>query len=74
MAKNLKKNTAVTTFLYFLDRKFQFIYPQASIKDAQATKEAFIPQKRISSTSKRENSLFFPIFVGHFFPPGYPKN
>jgi hypothetical protein len=37
----------------------QFTYPHASIKDAQATGEAFSPQKRISSTSKHENSLLF---------------
>ena len=35
--------------------------------DAQATGEAFSPQKRRCSTSKHENSLrFFSIFVGHF--------
>jgi hypothetical protein len=42
----------------------QFNYPQASIQDAQATEEAFSPQKRTSNTSKHE------IFVGHFCPPG----
>ncbi len=31
---------------------FQFSYPSASIKDVQAKGEAFIPQKRISSTLK----------------------
>jgi hypothetical protein len=30
----------------------QFTYPLASIKDSQATGEAFSPQKRTSSTSK----------------------
>jgi hypothetical protein len=45
-----------------------FTYPLASIKDAQATGEAFSPQKRTSSTSKYENSVFFSIFVGHFCP------
>ncbi len=34
--------------------------------DAQAIEEAFSPQKRPSSTSKYEISLFFSIFVGHF--------
>ncbi len=34
--------------------------------DVQATEEAFIPQKKTSSTSKHEISLFFSIFVGHF--------
>jgi hypothetical protein len=36
---------------------------RASINDAQATGEAFSPQKKTSSTSKHENSLFFSIFV-----------
>jgi hypothetical protein len=53
-----------------LDRKLQFTYPLASIKDVQATGEASSPQKKTSSTSKHENSLFFSIFVGHFCPPG----
>jgi hypothetical protein len=30
---------------YFFDQKLQFSYPYASIKDAQATGEAFSPQK-----------------------------
>jgi hypothetical protein len=29
---------------HFLDQKLQFTYPKASIKDAQATGEAFSPQ------------------------------
>jgi hypothetical protein len=51
---------------YFLDQKLQFTFPYASIKDAQATGEAFSPQKRTSSTSKHENSVLFSIFVGLF--------
>jgi hypothetical protein len=43
-----------------------FKYRQASIKDVQATKETFGPQKITSSTSKHEISKCFPIFVGHF--------
>jgi hypothetical protein len=43
-------------FIYFFDQKLQFTYPLASIKDVQATGEVFIPQKRISSTSKLEIS------------------
>jgi hypothetical protein len=35
---------------YFLDQKLQFTNPKATIKDAQATGEAFSPQKRTSST------------------------
>ncbi len=33
------------------------------------TREAFSPQKKISSTSKHEISLLFSIFLGHFCPP-----
>jgi hypothetical protein len=38
----------------FLYQKLQFTYPQASIKDVQATAETFSPQKRTSSASKDE--------------------
>jgi hypothetical protein len=55
---------------YFLDQKLQFTYPYTSIKDAQATGEAFSTQKRTSNTSKHDNSVFFSIFVRHFCPPG----
>jgi hypothetical protein len=41
-----------------------------SIKDVQATGEAFCPQKRTSSTSKNENALIFYLFLGNFCPPG----
>ncbi len=56
------------TFLYFLDRILQFTYPEASIKDAHATGEAFCPQRRTSNTLKHENSLLFSIFVVHLLP------
>jgi hypothetical protein len=42
MIKNWKK---VTAEKYFLDEKFQFSYPLASIKDVQTTAEAFTPSK-----------------------------
>ncbi len=61
MTKNLKE-----IFIYFLDQKLQFTFPWASIQEAQATGEAFRPQKRTSRTTKREISLLFSIFVGHF--------
>ncbi len=49
-----------------MDQKLQFIYPKASLKDAQATGEAFNPQKRTSSASKHENS--YPLlFLGVIF-------
>jgi hypothetical protein len=43
-----------------------FTYPWASIKDGQATGEAFNPEKRTSSTSKHENSVLF-LFLWNFF-------
>jgi hypothetical protein len=49
MTKNSRKNLNVDFFLPFLDQKLQFTL--ASIKDVQATGEAFSPQKRTSSTS-----------------------
>ncbi len=66
----LKKIYSWKFNFYFLDKKLPFTYPEASIKDAQATGKAFSPQKRSSRTSTHENSLLFPIFVGHFYPPG----
>ncbi len=53
----------------FWDQKLQSTYPKASIKHVQAIEEAFSPQKRTSSTSKRK-FLNFSIFVGNFCPPG----
>jgi hypothetical protein len=44
----------------------QFTYPYASIKDVQASGEAFRPQKRTSSTSNHEISSLFP-FLWVFF-------
>jgi hypothetical protein len=43
----------------------------ASIKVAQATGEAFSPQKvKLSTSSKHELSGLFSIFAGYFCPPG----
>jgi hypothetical protein len=53
-------------FFYFFYQKLQFTYPQASLKYAQATEEAFNRQKRTSSTSKHENSLLLSIFCRSF--------
>jgi hypothetical protein len=41
-----------------------------SIKDVQASGEAFSRQKRTSSTSKDEIYQVFYIFLGHFCPLG----
>jgi hypothetical protein len=59
MIKNWKKFTA--------EIFFQFTYPYASIKDVQATGEAFSPQKRTSSTSKHKISKIYH-FCGSFLP------
>jgi len=50
----------------FFDKKLQFTFPMAFIKDAQATGETFIPQKRTSSTSKHEISLLFLLLWVNF--------
>jgi hypothetical protein len=44
---------------YFLDQKLQFTYPQASIKDSQATGEAFSLQKRTPVLKNRKILDFF---------------
>jgi hypothetical protein len=74
MTKNWKKFTAVKLFLlYFFGSKIA-IYLSLGLHKrrtfAQATEEAFNPQKRTSSTSKQENSLLLSVFLGHFCPPG----
>jgi hypothetical protein len=47
----------------------KFVFPLASMKDVQATGEAFGPQKRKSSTYPYNFYTLF-IFVGHLCPPG----
>ncbi len=49
---------------YFLDQTLQFTYPWASIKDAQATGEAFSPQKR---TSRNWNMKILDFFLFLWF-------
>jgi hypothetical protein len=66
-----KKNLQLEICFIFFDQKLQFYYPPASVKDALSTGEAFSSQKRTPSTSKREHSLLFFIFVGNFYPPGF---
>ncbi len=60
-----KAENIISLFLY---QKLQFTYPQASIKDVQATWKAFSPQKH-PSLNKIKFINFF-IFVGHFCPSG----
>jgi hypothetical protein len=55
MTKNVK-NLQLKIFLKFFDQKLKFTYSLSSIKDFQATGEAFSPQNTTSSTSKHEIS------------------
>ncbi len=52
--QKLKEKNAGEIFLDLFDQKLQFTYTYASIKDVQATGEAFSSQKKTSSTSKNE--------------------
>jgi hypothetical protein len=56
-----------TKILYFLIKICNLkygTYPEAFIKDVQATGEVFTPQKKTSSTSKLEfSSLFWVILA-----------
>jgi hypothetical protein len=54
-------------FKIFFGSKLQFTYPYVSIKDVQATEEAFSPQKRTSSTFKNKIINFF-YYCGSFLP------
>jgi hypothetical protein len=58
----LKKNYSWKFFFYY--QKLQFTYPYASIKDVQATEEAFSPQKYPALQN------IFSTFKGNFCPPG----
>jgi hypothetical protein len=63
------KRCTTEKIIYFFDQKLEFqilqsTCPYASIKDVQATGEAFSQQKRISSTSTHEIFSLFSIFVG----------
>jgi hypothetical protein len=72
MTKHWKKFTAEKN-LYFLNLKMQFTYPKASIKDAQATGEDFIPQKRTYSTSKLEFSSLLSVILALLDPDPYSQ-
>ncbi len=58
---------SVVFFEYFYDKKMQFTYNQASIKDVKATGEAFSLQKRTASTSKHEISQLFKKYLWVIF-------
>jgi hypothetical protein len=63
MTKNCKKNTAETN-LSFFNKKLQIIYDYASIKDVQASGEAFTPQKN--------EIYYFFLFLWVIFALMYP--
>jgi hypothetical protein len=46
--------------LFFLNQEFQFTYPHATIKDVQATGEAFGPQRKHPT---RQNIKFLNFFL-----------
>ncbi len=52
--QKVKKKIQQKIFQSFFDQNLQFTYPQAFIKNVQATGEALSPRKRTSSTSKDE--------------------
>jgi hypothetical protein len=53
MTKTLKKYSGNLSIIFF-NQKLLFTSPLTSVKDVQATGEAFSPQKRTSSTTKKE--------------------
>jgi hypothetical protein len=55
MTKNLKKITAEKNNFVWI-KNYNLTYPRTSIRDFQATEEAFSPLKRTSSTLKHEIS------------------
>ncbi len=50
--KNEDEKKQLKEKFIFFDQKLQFTSPKASIKDVQATGEAFSPHKRTSGISK----------------------
>jgi hypothetical protein len=53
----------------FIDQILQFTYPKASIKDIQATGEAFSPKKENVQHCKKRKLLTFFYVCGTFCPP-----
>jgi hypothetical protein len=68
----IERNLLLEKKLIFFLIKLQFVNLLASMKGFHASEEAFIPQKRTSSTSKHDFFFFFsPLlsFVGRFALP-----
>jgi hypothetical protein len=63
------KNLQLKNRIFFW-KKLQFTYHLTSIKDAQATEEAFSLGKEHLSLQNMK-ILYFFIFVSHFCPPGF---
>ncbi len=72
MTKNWKKITAVHFFIFFFDKKLQFIiYLTLGLhKVCPSYRRSLQLSKRPSNTSKHELYKFLSTFVGHFCPPG----
>ncbi len=71
MTKNLRKENSVNFFFSFLDPKLQFTYPEASIKDVQATGEAL--KREYPALQKMKFINCFLIFWALFalLEPGF---
>ncbi len=73
----IQKFTAEKIYFIFFDQKFSLLIPGplVSIKDVQATGEAFSPQKRTSSTSKHDTYFLTYFYLcGSFLPDPDPKH
>ncbi len=68
MTKNWRKKHSWNFFPSFLNKNCNLLLPRLSLKDVQATVEAFSPQKRTSSTSKMKFMYIFFYLCGPVLP------
>jgi hypothetical protein len=61
-----RKNTAGNFLKSFFDTNLQFTYPWASVKDVQATREAFSPHREYPAVLKIK-FINFLLFLGVIF-------
>jgi hypothetical protein len=66
MTKNCKNFSTGKKQIFFWDKKLQFTYPYATIKDVQVTEKAFSSQKRHPALQTMK-FLNFSNFGGSFF-------
>ncbi len=66
MTKNWRKKFTTEKNAIFFDQKLQFTYPHATIKDVQATGEAFSPQRE-HPTRQNINFLNFFLYLWDIF-------